>query len=123
MIMDDRADNPATLATTYFRAWKDRDFATLRSILADDATFRGPLGSADDGDTCVLGLRGMAEIMTDIVIHKRVVEGQDVITWFDLHTSVAPPSPTANWSRIEDGKIKEIHVTFDARALAAATGR
>lgn len=31
-----------TLAATYFQAWTDKDFDTLRSVLADDATFRGP---------------------------------------------------------------------------------
>ena len=41
----------------------------------------------------------------------------------DLHTKVAPPGPTVNWSHVEDGKITTIRVTFDARELAAALGR
>jgi len=32
------------------------------------------------------------------------VDGPDVVTWFDLHTSVADPIPTANWSHVEDGR-------------------
>jgi hypothetical protein len=111
-------DDPRGLAAIYFQSWKEKDFTTLRSVLADDATFRGPLGSADDADTCVQGMKGMGQIITDIVIHKTFVDGPDVLTWFDLHTSVAPPSPTANWSHIENGKISTIRVTFDARALA-----
>ena len=106
------------LAGTYFDAWKAKDFDTLRSVLADDVTFRGPLASLDDAEGCLEGLRGMSQIVTDIVIHKMVVDGPDVLTWFDLHTTVAPPSPTANWSHVEDGKIKTIRVTFDARPLA-----
>jgi hypothetical protein len=116
-------DDARALATTYFTAWQAKDFDTLRSVLADDTTFRGPLGSADDGDSCLQGLRGMAEIMTDLVIRAMVVEGPDVITWFDLHTSIAPPCPTANWSHVENGKISTIRATFDARELAAAMGR
>ena len=112
-----------TLAATYFRAWQDGDFGTLRSVLADDATFRGPLGQADDGDTCLQGLRGMAQIITKIDIQHMFVDGPDVLTWFDLHTSVAPPCPTANWSHVENGKISRIRVTFDAREIAAAIGR
>lgn len=34
--------HPRTLAETYFRAWKDQDFDSLRSVLADNATFTGP---------------------------------------------------------------------------------
>lgn len=107
----------AELAETYFRSWLALDFDTLRSILTDDETFRGPLGTADDADTCIQGLRGMAQIMTDIVIAKMIVDGDDVITWFDLHTSVAPPAAVADWSHVENGKISAIKVTFDARPL------
>jgi hypothetical protein len=107
--------DPGQLATTYFRAWKDHDWPTLRNLLAEDVTFRGPLASIDDADASVEGLKGMAQILTDVVVHKRFVDGADVLTWFDLHTSVAPPAPTANWSHIEQGKITAIRVTFDAR--------
>jgi ketosteroid isomerase-like protein len=107
----------AELAETYFRAWEGKDFDTLRSILADDATFRGPLGSADDGDACVAGLRGMAQILERVEVTHRWVDGDDVITWFDLHTSVAGALPVANWSRVRDGRIAEIRVTFDPRPL------
>jgi len=61
-------------------------------VLADDATFRGPLGQ------------------------RRYA---DVLTWFDLHTSEAPPCPTVNWSHVEHGKIKTIRATFDPRPLLA----
>ena len=112
------AHDPAALATTYFESWKDKDFDTLRSILADDASFRGPLGTADDADSCIKGLRLMAEMITDIDIQKMWVDGPDVITWFDLHTTEAPPSPTVNWSHEENGLIARIRVTFDPRPLS-----
>lgn len=108
----------ATVAETYFDAWKSYDWERLRSVLADDATFRGPLASLNSDAACVEGLRGMSQIMTDIVVHKRFVDGPDVLTWFDLHTSVAPPAPTANWSHVENGRITAIRVTFDARPFA-----
>ncbi len=108
-------EDPRALAATYFQAWKTRDFATLSATLADDVTFTGPLASADGADTYMQGMKAMAEMITDIVIHKTFVDGADVLTWFDLHTSVAPPCPTANWSHVENGKIAAVRVTFDAR--------
>jgi ketosteroid isomerase-like protein len=115
-------DDAKTLASTYFRAWKNKDFAALRAVLADDVTFRGPLGQADDADQCIAGLRGMSEIVTDIVIKKMIGDGPDVVTWFDLHTTKTDdPVTTANWSHVEDGKIATIRVTFDARPLAPPT--
>ena len=109
--------DPRAVAATYFRAWKDRDFATLRSILTDDVTFDGPLANLDNADDCVKGLEGMSKILDDIVVQHVFVDGPDVLTWFDLHTTVAPPAPTANWQHVEDGRITSIRVTFDPRAL------
>jgi len=49
------------------------------------------------------------------------VDGPDVLTWFDLHITVAP-RPTANWLPIEDGQITRIPVTFDPRGHRRLTG-
>lgn len=88
------------IAATYFTAWKGRDFQTLRSILSDDATFRGPLGTAEDADECVAALRGMAQMLTDIDIQKVFADESDVLTWFELHAENAPLAPTANWMHV-----------------------
>ncbi len=106
--------------TTYFDTWRARDFDRLRTVLAPDVDFVGSLGTAQGIDECIAGLRGMAEsIMTDLVLHARVVEGADAVTWFDLVTATTPPIPTANWSHVEGGVITRIRATFDPRPLFA----
>lgn len=109
--------HPRSLAETYFRAWKDQDFDSLRSVLADNATFTGPLGEAGNAEECIAGLRGMSRMMTDIVVLTRVVEGPDVVTMFELHTDQARPVLTANWSHVENEKISTIRVVFDPRNI------
>jgi hypothetical protein len=111
-------NDPRAIADAYFESWRTNDWTRLRSLLADDATFSGPLANIEGADALVEGLKGLARITTDIVVRKRFVDGPDVLTWFDLHTSVASPAPTANWSHVEDGRITAIQVTFDARELA-----
>jgi ketosteroid isomerase-like protein len=106
-----------TLATSYFDAWKNKDFETLRSLLADDVTFVGSMGTASGADECIQGMAGMAKQMDDIVIHTIVATGPDVITWYDLHMTGVEPMPTANWSHVEDSKITSIRATFDPRPL------
>jgi SnoaL-like domain len=106
-----------TLAATYYRSWQARDFATLRSILADDVTFRGPLGTADGADACVAGVEGMSRMVTDVVVRHIFGEGDDAVTWFVLHTEMAPPCPTATWIHAVDGRIATIEATFDPRPL------
>lgn len=112
-------DDSGAVTEAYFQAWKDKNFEKLRSIIADGATFRGPLGTADSGEECIAGLQGMSRMMTDVVVLKRWVDGSEVITWFELHTHDAPPVPTVNWSHVEDGKITRIRVTFDPRPLTS----
>lgn len=51
-----------------------------------------------------------------------IIDGPGVLTWFDLHTSVAPPGPTANSTHVEHGGITAIRVTFDARRFAPPDG-
>jgi ketosteroid isomerase-like protein len=108
----------AATAATYFDAWQARDFARLRSVLADDVEFAGPLARVKGGDECLGGLRGMAQIMTGLEVRKVFRDGPDVLTWFDLATSVAETVPVANWMHVEDGKITRIRVAFDARGIA-----
>jgi uncharacterized protein YbjT (DUF2867 family) len=109
--------DPRALATAYFEAWRTHDFGRLRTLLADDATFRGPLGRADSGDECVAGLDGMTKMMTGLEITRMVADGPDVMTWYDLLTDTAPPAPTVNWIHVADGKIQQIRATFDPRAI------
>lgn len=112
--------DPAQLAAAYFQAWKAKDLPTLRSILARDVTFDGPLAKLSGVDDVAAGLERLAQITSDIAVHKRFVDGADVLTWFDLYTTIAPPTPVANWSHIENGEITKIAVTFDPREMIAA---
>jgi SnoaL-like domain len=112
------AEDAAKVATAYFDAWKVNDFDTMRSLLDDDVTFVGPLAQLEGAEDYMKGIEGMARITSEIVIQKTFFDGSDVLTWYDLHTTVAPPVPVANWLHVEDGKITSLRVAFDARELA-----
>ncbi len=113
------ADSPAALAARYAAAWQAHDWPALRALLADDVSFCGPLGTADDADSCITGLQRMAQVLDRLEVHARASHGSDVLTWFELHSTVAAPAPTANWTRVENGRITHIRVAFDPRALLA----
>ena len=110
-------DDSTTAAATYFDAWLARDFARLRTVLADDVSFVGPMGQAQGPDECLRGLEGLATIMTGIDVQKVFSAGSDVLTWYDMATTVADPVPVANWMHIEAGKITRIRVAFDPRGI------
>jgi hypothetical protein len=110
-------NSAAEAAAIYFQAWLARDFARLRAVLADDVEFAGPLGQVMGVDACLRGLQGLAQIMTGIEICKVFTDGPDVLTWYDIATSVAEPVPVANWMQVRDGKITRIRVAFDPRGF------
>jgi hypothetical protein len=43
------SDDATTIISACFDAWRAHDPTTLRALIADDATFGGPLGGADIG--------------------------------------------------------------------------
>ena len=112
------ADDAATVASTYFDAWKVNDFDTMRSLVDEDVAFSGPLARLEGAEAYMKGIEGMSQITSDIVIQKVFVDGPDVLTWYDLHTTVADPVAVANWVHVKEGRITSLQVAFDARGLA-----
>jgi hypothetical protein len=111
----------AQVATAYFDAWRAADFEALGSLLADDVTFTGPLGVAAGAEECLAGMRQLRQIVDDIVVERMFVDGDDVLTWFALHTTTAGVvDPVVNWSHLAYGLIDRIRVTFDPRPLLAS---
>ena len=111
--------DPRAVAAAYFRAWRAHDPGALRALLAEHATFAGPLGTAAGADEMATAIQRLFAVTTDVVVRQMAADDDDVITWFDLHTTVAPPVPVANWSQIRDGKIVRIRAAFDPRAIVA----
>jgi SnoaL-like protein len=108
---------PKEIATTYFDCWKHGDFDGLRALLADNAKFRGPMGTASGADDYVKQLEGFARTLDDITVEKMLADDNDVLTWFNLHPNGGEPVPGVNWSHIEQGRIRQVRVTFDPRPL------
>lgn len=110
--------SPAEVVKAYFDAWSTKDESLLRSTLAPDVSFVGALGSAEGAEACVKGLlNGMWKVSPQVTVLHRFVDGDDVLTWFEIHPSERAPVPVANWSHVENGRITRIRVTFDPRPL------
>jgi hypothetical protein len=114
--------SPSAIAEAYFRTWRDRDYEAFGALLAEDARFVGSMGTADGRDACVNGVRGLRDLLQDIRVVHRFVDGDDVLTWFELVIDGIAPVPVANWSHVENGQITEIRVTFDPRSLIKRFG-
>jgi ketosteroid isomerase-like protein len=101
----------------YFDTWKADEFDAFEALLAEDATFAGPLGTADGAGELRRGIEGLSKIVDRAEVIAMVGEGEDVITWFELHTPAGDRLPVANWAQVRDGRVRRVRVTFDPRPL------
>jgi ketosteroid isomerase-like protein len=111
-----------TVATACLQAWTTGDFATARSLLHDDVSFVGPLGTADGADAYIKGVQGLAKIVESARQRKVIAEGDDVCIIYDLVTTSSGAIPTAGWYHVQDGKVSAVRAFFDARPLARGGG-
>ena len=109
---------PADTASAYFDGWRRHDAESLRDVLAEDIVFDGPMGHVEGLEDNIASLHGLLGIVRDVVIRHVFVDGADVATVYDLHTTVAAePLLVVNWSHVVDGRITTMRVVFDPRPL------
>ncbi len=84
------SDTPSRTVSAYFDAWRAHNPSALRALLADDATFVGPLGRSENADEYAESIQRMFAITNEVQIQKMVADGEDVITWFELLQILSP---------------------------------
>jgi hypothetical protein len=107
-------------AEDYFRGWNAGDAGALRGLFDPQVSFRGPMGAADGPDECVAGLLGMREgFLEEVVVEKLLVDGDEVVTWFEMRTRLdgVDPFPVVNRMHVGPDGIDRIRVVFDPRPL------
>ena len=114
-------DDPKELASDCLAAWSSGDLETTRSLLSDEVTFAGPLGSTRGADEYIEGIKGMVKIVDRAEQREVFAEGADVCIVYDLVTKTPPARiPTAGWYKVHDGKITSVRAFFDPRPLTPA---
>jgi ketosteroid isomerase-like protein len=110
-------DNTTT-ARTCLRAWTGRngDIGSVRALLADDMTFRGPLGETDGADEYVAGLAGLSQAVDGAEERAVVADGDDVCIVYDLSVN-GQRIPTIGWCHFRDGHISSVRAFFDPRPM------
>jgi ketosteroid isomerase-like protein len=56
------ANDAANVATSYFDAWKANDFDTMRSLVAEDVSFEGPLATLEGAEDYIKGIQGLSQL-------------------------------------------------------------
>lgn len=116
------SDEPKTLASQCLAAWSSGDLDTTRSLLADDVTFAGPLGSTEGADAYIEGIQGMVKIIERADQQEVFAEGDNVCVIYDLVTKAPRATiPTVGWYKVRAGKISSVRAFFDPRPLVSSS--
>jgi limonene-1,2-epoxide hydrolase len=110
--------NAREIVDRYFTALKEKDFAAMRTLVHDDVTFKGALGTTSGAEDYIKGLKQITATMTDVERRVIVVEGENVFQVYDL--ILAKPAvtlPIAQWLKVRDNRITAVQVFFDPRPL------
>ena len=101
----------------YNQALAGKDFASARSLLADDLVFEGPIDRFERADDYISAISRLYGMVKGIQHRATIAEGSEVAVFYVLDTAVAQ-APVAEWYTVGRGKITRLRAYFDARPFA-----
>lgn len=102
----------------YYESWTRGDMPRARSCLADDLDFQGPIDSFTGADPFIAALTGFAGMLTRVELLQELYAADEAALLYDCVTaSPAGTIRTAEFFRLEGGKIVQIRLVFDATEL------
>ncbi len=113
---------PDAVAVSYLKAFEAKDQGKVRSYLHDKGLYKGPLNSFESADTFVKEASVFLQIVKKVNIKKVFMDGPEVCVLWDYETVVPsiPVTPIAEWFKVEDGKIRSLHLHFNPVPFVAA---
>jgi SnoaL-like domain len=102
----------------YHDAWTSGDLERARSHLADDLDFEGSIDRFTSAEPFVSALGGFGEMLEEARLLREFYDESGAALLYDCVTrSPAGTIRTAEFFRVEDGRIREIRLVFDATKL------
>jgi len=111
------------LIETYHKAWTTGDFITARRCLADNLDFKGSIDTFRNADDFINALKGFKGMLRGVGLLKSYFDHSGGALLYDCDT----PTPagvirTSEFFSVDNGKITEIRLVFDATELRKLMG-
>jgi SnoaL-like domain len=111
-------DATRALVRGYYDAWTSGDLDGARSRLADDLDFEGSIDRFTSAEAFVSALGGFAGMLEEAHMLREFYDASGAALLYDCVTrSPAGTIRTAEFFQVEDGKIRQIRLVFDATKL------
>ena len=109
------------LAKKFYQAWNEKDFATVRSLVADDYHFKGSIDEFHSADEAFAAFEKIAPLINGIELTSIFGSGDQVAAYY-IFACAQPVGnvPTAELLTFKDGKVVDSRIFYDARSFAGA---
>jgi hypothetical protein len=113
-------DKTRELVQAYYNSWKNGmasyDAERLRSILAPDLRFEGPIAGKRDGlEPFLVGLSDFVRALKAYQMVRQVDAGDEASALYDCKIGVSAGTLRfAEFFRVQNDKIQEIRLLYDA---------
>jgi hypothetical protein len=112
------------LIETYHNAWTTGDFLTARRCLADNLDFRGSIDTFQKADDFLNELRGFKSLLRGAKLLKSYFDHNGGALLYDCDTATpAGVIRTSEFFTVDNDKITEIRLVFDATELRKLMGQ
>lgn len=107
------------LVQAYYASWQagegGYDEGRLRSVLAPNLHFEGPIAGVRDGlEPFLAGLGGVVRVLKARQMVHQVYSGNEAATLYDCELGAAEGTLRfAEFFRVQDGRIQEIRLLYD----------
>lgn len=102
----------------YFAAMASKDFATMRTLLHDDVSFKGAFGTTNGAEDYIEGIKQTTANTTALERRVLFAEGENVCQVYDMVVAKSAVTvPIAQWFTIRDNRIAKLQVFFDPRPM------
>ncbi|NTU97717.1 MAG: nuclear transport factor 2 family protein [Chlorobiaceae bacterium] len=111
------------LIETHHKAWTNGDFATARSVLADDLDFQGSINRFSTADDFIGTLIRFRRMVTDVTLQESLFEKECAALLYECSTDTpAGIIRFAEFFTVREGKISGITLVYDATILRGIAG-
>jgi hypothetical protein len=116
-------DKTREVVQSYYDSWKDGmasyDEGRLRSILAPDLRFEGPIAGKRDGlEPFLVGLKDFVRTLKTYRIVQQMHAGNEASALYDCTIGVSAGTLRfAEFFRVQNDKIQEIQLLYDVTEL------
>jgi len=110
------------VALAYQEAFAAKDKAKASSYLHAQGLYKGPLNSFQTAEAFVPQMAVFMNIAKSVRNKKVLADESDVCIFWDYETIVPsiPITPIAQWFKVDQGKIREMHLHFNPVPFVAA---